>query len=259
MKNRIYLLSIILMTLSCSKDDVILLPAELLKPTEMKVCCQSFPNDVLWSVKYEYDNNNLITETILSNGNVQSKTTFEYNANNQLILEIYKAGLLKMEKTFIYNELDQLINIKYVFTNYNNNGEVVSKTESEAPREYENNLLVKEWEHWGGFITYQYKNGKIHIKIDHTKAGKQHHITTFKYSGDLLIEESKETSLGSMMYVKQYKYDSQNRLIKIQDRENIIEENDYIDNKLIEKRTYYFGIDPGFDVCYGKYIYRYKY
>jgi len=32
-----------------------------------------------------------------------------------------------------------------------------------------------------------------------------------------------------------------------------------VDNKLIEKRTYYFGIYPGFDVCHGNYIYRYEY
>jgi hypothetical protein len=49
-------------------------------------------------------------------------------------------------------------------------------------------------------------------------------------------------------------------LIQIRYEENnIIEENDYIDNRLNEKRTYYFGIDPGYDVCYGNYIYRYEY
>jgi hypothetical protein len=74
-----------------------------------------------------------------------------------------------------------------------------------------------------------------------------------------LIEEKEETNVGALIYLKTYTYDSQNRVIQIRDGKNVIEENDYIDNKLIEKRTYYYGIDPGFDVCYGNYIYRYKY
>ncbi len=74
-----------------------------------------------------------------------------------------------------------------------------------------------------------------------------------------MIEEKKETKVGGLIYLKTYEYDSQGRLVKIQDEENTIEENDYVDNELIEKRTYYFGIDPGFDVCYGNYIYRYEY
>jgi len=61
------------------------------------------------------------------------------------------------------------------------------------------------------------------------------------------------------MYLKTYKYDSQNRLVQIKDGKNIIEKNYYFNKKLIEKRTYYFGIDPGYDICYGNYIIRYKY
>ncbi|MGJ3233589.1 hypothetical protein [Marivirga sp.] len=61
------------------------------------------------------------------------------------------------------------------------------------------------------------------------------------------------------MYLKIYSYDSQNRLIQVKDGDNIIEENDYVGYKLVEKRTYYFGIDPGYDICYGNYVFRYKY
>ena len=61
------------------------------------------------------------------------------------------------------------------------------------------------------------------------------------------------------MYIETYHYDSENRLTTIIEDENIIEENFYDGKKLIEKRTYYYGIDPGFDVCYGNYIYRYEY
>lgn len=259
MKRLIQTILILCFALSCSKDDNLLQPAVLEEPIAMNVFCQNTPNETLRRVEYGYSNDKLIAETTFSNGEIQSKTTFEYNSDNQLELEIHETDWKKTEKTYIYNEFNQLINIKYRFIDYDSNGQVTDESESEAPREYENNQLVKEWAYWGGFNTYEYNDGKVVTKIDYTKNGEKHHVTTYKYSGDLLIEEKKETKTGSLMYLKSYKYDSHNRLTIIQDGENIIEENDYIDKKLIEKRTYYFGIDPGFDVCYGNYIYRYEY
>lgn len=256
-----YLLTILLIIISCSRDEDLLKPAILDKPSAMNVFCQRTPNDPLKKVAYRYTNtnDNLITETFYYNGDTQDKTTFEYNSDNQLIFEICETYLRKTEKTYNYNGLNQLINIKYKFTDYGVNGQIVGVSENDAPREYENNQLVKEWEYWGGFKTYEYSNGKLVTMVDYTKYGVKNHITTYKYSGDLLIEEKEETNAGGLIYLKTYTYDSQNKLIQIRDGINVIEENDYIDNKLMEKRTYYYGIDPGFDVCYGNYIYRYKY
>ncbi len=259
MKKIITLTSIFLIVISCSKDDDLLIPAELDNPSGMIVFCQASIDDTLRIVEYEYDNANLIKETSILNGEVHSETIFEYNSENQITSEIYLTDWKKTEMTYIYNEDNQLINILYKFTDYDTDGQITNTSENEAPREYDNNKLVKEWEYWGGFNTYEYSGDKVVKKIDYTKNGEKHHITTYKYFGDLLTEEKKETKAGSLMYLKTYKYDSQNRLVQIQDGENIIEENDYIDKKLIEKRTYYFGIDPGFDVCYGNYIYRYEY
>jgi hypothetical protein len=259
MKNLMFQLTILLILISCSKDEDLLKPAILDKPSAMNVFCQGTPNYSLKKVVYEYTNDNLITETIFYNGEIQDKTSFEYNSDNQLIFETYETYLRKTEKTYIYNELKQLINIKYKFTDYNINGQIVSVSENEAPREYKNNHLVKEWEYWGGFNTFEYSNDKLVTMIEYTNNGEKHHITTYKYSRGLLIEEKKETKVGGLIYLKTYIYDSQNRLIQIRDGENIIEENDYNNNKLIEKKTFYYGIDPGFDVCYGNYIYRYEY
>ena len=142
MKNRIYLISIFLIVLSCSTDEDLLKPAELVEPTAMNVFCQNSSNVTLRRVEYEYDNDNLITETTFYNGGIQNKTIFEYNSDNQLMLEIYQADLQKTEKTYVYNDLNQLINIKFKFTDYDNNREVVNERESETPREYENNRLV---------------------------------------------------------------------------------------------------------------------
>jgi len=259
MKRLIHTILILCFALSCSKDDNLLQPAVLEEPIAMNVFCQNTPNETLRRVEYGYSNDKLIAETTFSNGEIQNKTTFEYNSDNQLELEIYETDWGKTEKTFIYNELNQLINIIYKFTDYDSNGQVIKESESEAPLEYENNQLVKKWAYWGGFNTYEYKNGKVVTKIDYTKNGAKHHITSYKYSGGLKIEGKKETAAGNLIYLRAFHYDSKNRLIKINEDGNIIEENDYIENKLTEKRTYYFGIDPGFDVCYGNYIYRYEY
>jgi len=257
---KIYTILIFGLLLGCSKDDNPLIPAELDNPHAMNIFCQNTPNNILRRVEYSYINNNLVSEIALFNGEIQSKTTFEYNSKNQLTLEIYETDGRTTEKTFIYNDLNQRINVIYKFTEYDTNGQVTTENTNEAPLEYnESNQLVKEWAYWGGFNTYEYKDGKIVTKIDYTKNGTKHHITRYKYSGELKVEEKKETAAGNLIYLRTFHYDSKNRLIKITEDENIIEENDYNENKLIEKRTYYFGIDPGFDVCYGNYIYRYEY
>lgn len=259
MKNIIFLTTFFLIVISCSKEDDILIPAELDNPRVMIVFCQTSIDDTLKIVEYEYDNDKLIRETSIQNGEVQSETTFEYNSDNQLISELYLTDWRKSEMTYVYNENHQLINILYKFTDYDGDGQITNESESEAPREYQNNQLVKEWESWGGFNTYEYKDGKVATKIDYTKNGEKHHFTYYKYSRGLLTEEKKETKVGGLIYLRIYTYDSQNRLIQIREGENIIEENDYNDKKLIEKREYYFGIDPGFFICYGNYIYRYEY
>lgn len=107
----------------------------------------------------------------------------------------------------------------------------------------------------------------MQTQIDHTKNGEKHHVTTFKYgrnltfkyARNLLIEEKKETRDGGLIYLKSFEYDFQNRLIKVIDAKYIAEEYLYIDNKLMEKRINYFGIDPGFSACLGNFIFSYEY
>ncbi|TRX44914.1 hypothetical protein FNH22_31690 [Fulvivirga sp. M361] len=254
------LLSIFFTVFSCSNDENILTPAELDDPSKMIVFCQASQEDPWRTLDYKYDNNgNLITEISMRDEKVQSEITYEYDSDNLLTTEVHLTDDSKTEKTFVYNESKQLINVLYKFTNYDSDGNVTNESESEAPREYDGSQLIKEWESWGGFNTYEYLNGKIITEINHTKNGSKHHFTYYKYSGDLLVEEKKENKVGGLIHFKTYVYDSQNRLIQIRDRENIIEESDYNDNKLIEKREYYFGIDPCYSACCGNFIYSYEY
>lgn len=258
LKKLVGLAAIILIAPSCSRDEDFL-SAELDTPTAMEVVCQSSSNDLPKRVDYEYHNGNLLTERTSYIGGVISETNFTYNFDNQLIVEVYETDRQKTEKTFVYNELDQLVNTKYKFIDYDDNGQVISESEGEAPREYENSLLVKEWQYWGGFSIYKYRNGKVDTRVQHTKIGEEHHITTYTYSSNLLVRENKKTKDGILIYAKSYSYDSQKRLVRVHEGENIIEENLYRRNQLIERRTYYFGGDPGYDICYGNYIYRFEY
>jgi|AGTN01.2.fsa_nt_gi hypothetical protein len=258
----VYFAMIILVTtgwFACDGNEHILQTEELDQPSAMNVYCQSSPGSVLWRCEYEYDNNRLIAETKISNNGEQSRTTYRYNDKNQLAQEIYASNLQKTEKTYLYNGKGQLIKIEYTFTNFDINGQVASEYKNEATFEYENNLLVKELEYWGGYNTYEYKNGQLYKKTDYTKMGQEHHITYYTYSRGLLSEEKKVTVTGNILYHKVYLYDSGGRLLKIKDGDNIIEENSYKQNKLIEKREYYFGIDPGYSPCYGNFIYTYEY
>ena len=263
MNRIIFLTTIFFIVIGCSKDEDLLIPTVFNDNPSimivMIVFCQASLDDTLKLVEYGYDDNKLVTETTIQNGEIRSKRTFDYNSDNQIISEIYLTDGIKIEKTYAYNENNQLINILYKVTYYHSNGQIRNEYESEAPREYENNQLVKEWVSWGGFNTYEYSDGMVVTKISYTKNGEKHHITTYKYSGNLLTEERKETRLGGLIYLKSFEYDSLNRLTIIRDGENIIEENDYIDNNLTEKRTYYFGVDPGYYVCYGNYLYKYNY
>lgn len=258
---KIFILSFVFLTvISCSTEDNLLVPAELDHPSAMRVFCQASPENSVSAVNYEYDDEgNLITEISIHNGEVSGETTFVYDSENQLMSEVYLTDLRKTEKTYVYNEDNLLVNILYKFTDYDTAGQLTNESESEAPREYVSDQLVKEWAYWGGFTTYEYKDGRIVTRIEHTLQGEAHHFTYYKYSRGLLAEEKKETSVGGLMYLKTFTYDSQNRLIQIQDRENIIEENEYEGKKLIEKRVFYFGIDPCYSACCGNFIYRYEY
>lgn len=258
MKNLFFVLMISLL-ISCNKDKNLPEPKQLDKPSAMNIFCQQSPNNPIRRVEYQYDNTNIIAETLFYNDEIQDKATYTYNSDNLLILEVHDVNTLVVEKTHIYNALKQLVNIKFKTITYGTNGQINDVNEKEAPRKYKNNLLVKEWEYWGGFNTYEYSDGKRITRIEHNISGEQHHITSYKYSGNLLIEEKKVTKAGSLIYLKTYTYDAQGRVIKIKDGENTVEENDYKDNQLIEKRTYYFGIDPGYNACNGNFIHRYEY
>lgn len=258
MKKLLFALTFIGILQGCSKDDNS--PAlKLERPITMTVFCPNALNTAISQTDYEYDLENLIRLTLKNYGEITSVTNYEYNSKNQLIKETCDQDLRNTEITYVYNESDQLINKLYKIADLDANGLVLRTTESESPLEYENNFLVKDFETWGGWNTYEYSNNKLIKKNFYTSSGQLHWIMTFKYSGDLKIEEKNQTFNGTIIYTKSYEYDSDGRLEKVIDDGNVIEQNLYDGNKLLEKRIYYFGIDPGYYACNGNFIYKYQY
>lgn len=258
MNKLFYAITVIAILYSCSKDDN--LPAfELAKPVTITVFCPNSLNDTISQTDYEYDLENLIKMTLRNYGEIKSITNYEYNSGNQLIKETWDQYFRKTEITYIYNKSDQLINKLYKTADLDANGQVLSTNEFETPLEYKNNRLFKDVETWGGWNTYEYTDGKVTTKNVFTSTGQLYWIIKYKYSGSLKVEEKKQTSGGNNIYTRSFEYDSEGRLTKVIEDGNIIEQNTYDGNKLIEKRTMYYGIDPGFSACGGSFTYKFEY
>lgn len=56
-----------------------------------------------------------------------------------------------------------------------------------------------------------------------------------------------------------YEYDDNGLLIYKKENDKIIEKNIYDKGRLVERWTYYFGIDPGYYPCSSQYITKYEY
>jgi hypothetical protein len=258
MKKLLFAATVIGILQGCSKDDNTP-PLIMERPITMSVFCQNALNDTISQTDYEYDLENLTKLTLRNYGVITSVTNYEYNSKNLLIIETSDQDFRKTEITYVYNSSDQLINKLYKIADLDANGLVLSTSESETPLEYKNNLLVKDVETWGGWNTYEYSDGKLTTKNVFTSTGQLYWILKFKYSGSLKIEEKNQTASGNILYTKTFAYDSEGRLVKIIENGNVIEQNSYDGNKLLEKRINYFGIDPGFSACNGNFLYKYHY
>lgn len=260
-----YLLFIVLLVIfyGCSDDDTLSLIIDLDNPTAMNVFCQSTPTDTLSRYEYEYHKDKINLETVCRGDDTIRVTSYKYNSVGLLLKETIESDLIKFEKDFEYNSSEQLVKIIYKTYQYDMNGKVLNDTYYEAPLHYENNKLIKEWVYygdWAGYNTYEYSNGLVSTKTHYSKNGATiQYIIRYSYSSDKLVKEIKESVTDYIFYSKTYHYDSNSRLISIVDRENTIEEYSYSDNHLIEKRTFYYGIDPCFAQCCGNFIYKYEY
>jgi YD repeat-containing protein len=245
---------------ACSKqDETGNITTDQESPAAVNVCCASTPDNIIQRTEYQMNGRNLVSETTWSGNAIDSKTSYEYDTDNRLVTETWESYSIKMIKTYTYNYRNQLINIGYRTISFNQNGEETSENYVDAPLEYVNNFLVKKRENWGGFSTYTYQRGMLDTQTDYTATGEKHHITYFKYSGNLKTEERKETVLGTEIYTHTFYYDSRGRLLKVKEGNNVIEEYTYSGDRLLTKKIWYFGIDPGYYMCSGNLVYKYEY
>ena len=225
----------------------------------MTTSCQSVPEEPFIRNEYGYDKSrNLISETIYSFNRIDKKI-YKYDSSNKITGELIIRVNHIVDSEYIYNEDNQLVKIVSENIECDSTGLIISKTESEKIFEYENGLLVRSTDDWGYFM-YEYNTKRQLIKmINYTQYGVEYHITHYNYSDDLKTEEWKETTLGNLLYFHRFYYDSESRLVKVTEDDNIIEESLYENSKLVEKKEYYYGRDPGHSPCGGNFIYRYKY
>ena len=230
---------------SCSKNDntgIILNPEGIAQPRSLSIFCRS-SNSLLYKTDYTYADGRLTSEKTIQ------ETPFRFT----------------VEKYYEYNTQKQLTNVKAVTINYQQDGSVSSQGEYNTEREYQNNLLYKEYVPGSrSYYNYTYNNSTLTSKTHYGPDEKKTGTTTYSYENGLLSREfnSYENSDHTTLFT--YEYDAQKRLSKVRVKENngevkLMEEYFYEEDKLVRKETYSWGSDPCFALCCGAYTYKYHY
>jgi YD repeat-containing protein len=228
----------------------------------MKVYCQADPDSYYSIVEYGYKDSKPIYEKTYLYDVLNRVKTLAYNSGGQLTKEVTYNDRRTIENDYIYNGDGQQIKINAtVIDYYPDRPHIDSQTSSTATFEYEGNLLVKATATWGGYHIYEYDGqDRMITNTAYTKLDQKHSIVRYKYADNLKTEETEEIgSTGEILYLRRFEYDDNGRLLRIIENDQVVEENTYDGNRLTEKWTYYFGIDPGASFCLGNYIYRYEY
>lgn len=229
--------------------------------------CQRNPETEISSKTFFYDKNgNVVQELIAYNGIQETKIKREYNRDNQQLWDStfnYRSGEWKYQYSTIFIYSENLLTEKQRFKP---DGKLSHKT----LYKYEGSRL--RWEEFWYFNNNEWKfqyahgfefdrNGKLVKKESFQDEAKENVYDTFVYSykNGRLHEEKRIILTGKTSYVKKYFYTPDGFIDEIIKDGNVVEKNFYELGKLIEKHTFYYGIDPGFSPCGGNFIYKYEY
>lgn len=229
--------------------------------------CQRNPETEISSKTFFYDKNgNVVQELIAYNGIQETKIKREYNGDNQQLWDStfnYRSGEWKYQYSTIFIYSENLLTEKQRFKP---DGKLSHKT----LYKYEGSRL--RWEEFWYFNNNEWKfqyahgfefdrNGKLVKKESFQDEAKENVYDTFVYSykNGRLHEEKRIILTGKTSYVKKYFYTPDGFIDEIIKDGNVVEKNFYELGKLIEKHTFYYGIDPGFSPCGGNFIYKYEY
>ena len=112
---------------------------------------------------------------------------------------------------------------------YNKNGQLLTST-------VDCNYTL--WEY-----SYEYdKQDRLVKKIKNNELE-----VSYEYFQNRLIKEIRFSRNGNIETI--YEYDDSGLLIYKKENDNIVEKNINVDGRLIERWTYYFGIDPSYYPC----------
>ena len=261
-----FLILIIVVISGCLKENN---GSPVLKKPKVIFCkCQNDTYDKFTKrVEKSYKDSKLSLEKVFYKGKLSDSIIYTYNDYDLLSKEeYYYKSIYNDQKLFSYVEIksiydDDLKLIKKIHKNYkiDKEGNFKFDKESEESYFYENGLLVKSC---GSCACdeFEYNNaGEVIKRTVFSLKGYLFDTYYYEYRQGHKTKEIKEGPDGNIRYVKDYIYDPFWHLIKVKEDDNIIEENKYFFNKLVEKKTYYFGIDPGYYPCQGNYVATYEY
>lgn len=266
----IFLILFVFLFHSCSDDfnvDVLYPDAEgnFLYIKE-KMYCSRTPDEEFKSISFKYDENNNVVEEI----------TYFNNRPDKKISSTFANNLRQLDSTFYFrdNQWEWVHGYEYKYTkdklaekrrlkaNGNNSHKVLysynnSKLEWEEFYYFNNNA----WEYQYGHKYKYYKRDQVVKRESYTSEAKDKVYDTFvyTYNNGKIREEKRIIQTGETSYIKKYYYTRNNLLDYIEKDENIIQQNFYEVGKLVEKHTFYFGIDPCFSPCCGSSVYKYQY
>lgn len=266
------ILSIIILALlsSCEKEYDYSLIFDESYPEQIKkeVCyCGKEPDNEIGSTEYQYDNNGnliLITSRIDEWNPTKIISSFNYSGLKLTDTIFYSVGdIWKISHIYEYNYMGSLLSKKIVKSE---TGEETSKTV------YIYHQTKPEWEEYYYFndgswefrhaIKFDFNKNRQLAKKSYYGAIEKDKVSeyyTYSYKNGKLWTEERILRTGNIGYHKEYFYNNDGTLDHVVQDENIVEENSYENGKLIEKHTWYYGIDPCFSLCCGNIIYRYEY
>ena len=229
--------------------------------------CQRNPEQEISSKAFFYDNNgNVIKEVISYSGIPEIINKREFNESSQQLTDstfYYRSGEWEYQNSTRYIYSRNLLSEKQ---RYKSDGKLSHKT----LYKYIGSKL--RWEEFWYFNNNEWKfqyahgfefdrSGRLVKKESFQDEAKENVYDTFVYAykNGRLNEEKRIILTGKTSYVKKYFYTPNGFIDEITKDGNVVEKNFYELGRLIEKHTFYYGIDPGFSPCGGNFIYKYEY
>jgi hypothetical protein len=204
---------------------------------------------------------------------LRSITRFTYDPENRLIQREEESGNGKHIRTiqYFYNK-DGLIDsskfvtnfaIKKMVYNYDEKSRLIS---TECNREKEKKAVTKfYYDDLNQLIKRKYtwneRSNEYEFDYDSTGRVKNYYVDNklkmnYYYSDNLLIEKTK---FNYRSLVTRYEYNDKGQIQYLLENGKIIEENLYIEEKMVGKWSNYYGIDPCHDMCCSQLYFKYLY